>query len=125
MSDVKDKTLGEAAARKEKLNFLQTSGKNPFLINRYEKNANCCQIVENYEQFQGKEVSLSGRIMSKRVMGNICFADIKDFSGTLQCYVKKDCMEVENFKEFKKFDVGDIVGVIGEICKTQRHRFTL
>ncbi len=119
MSDVKDKTVGEVATRKEKLKILQEGGKNPFVITKYDKDHNCGEIVEDYDYFEGKRVKVSGRIISKRVMGNICFAHIKDFFGVLQCYVKKDCMENENFKEFKKFDVGDIVGVEGEICKTQ------
>lgn len=118
MSNNKEKLNGEVLARKEKLKVLREKGQDPFFITKFDVSCNTKQVVDEYEKFEGKEVSLAGRIMSKRVMGNICFAHLKDFFGELQCYVKKDCMEEENFKAFKKFDVGDIIGVVGEICKT-------
>ena len=118
MLNNKEKLNGEILARKEKLKFLRENGKDPFLVTKFDVSCSTKQVIDEYEKFEGKEVSLAGRIMSKRVMGNICFAHLKDFFGELQCYVKKDCMEEDNFKAFKKFDVGDIIGVVGEICKT-------
>ena len=119
MSSIKEKEFGEITARKEKLNNLQLKGKDPFFITNFDVTHNCKQVVEQFDLLDGNIVKLAGRMISKRIMGNICFAHIKDFYGRLQCYIKKDCMEEENFKEFKKFDVGDIIGVKGEICKTK------
>lgn len=118
MSDFKDSSR-EVQQRNEKLKILKEQGKDPFSITNFKIDKNCKEILNNFENLNGKEISVAGRIITKRVMGNICFAKIKDFSGLLQCYVKKDCMQEANFKEFKKFDVGDIIGVFGEICKTK------
>lgn len=118
MCEDKEK-ISEFNTRKEKLKSLQNEGKDPFQITNFKLSCKTKEILENFEEKEGKDVSLAGRIMSKRVMGNICFAHIKDFCGTIQCYIKKDCMEEKNFKEFKKLDVGDIIGVYGEVCKTK------
>lgn len=114
MSDVKD----EFFVRKEKLKVLQEMNKDPFMNTKFDVNCNSKYILENFEEVKDKNHSIAGRIISKRVMGNICFAHLQDFYGSLQCYIKKDFMQEENFKEFKKFDVGDIIGVYGVICKT-------
>ena len=119
MGDALDKISGEFKVRKEKLRKLQEENKDPFHITKFEFDYSSEYILKNFEKLEGKNVSLAGRIMSKRVMGNICFAHIQDFCGTLQCYIKKDSMDAENFRQFKKFDVGDIIGVHGEVCKTQ------
>ncbi len=119
MSNIQENEFGEITARKEKLKVLQTKGKDPFFITSFKISYNCGQVLEQFDLLNGKTISLAGRMISKRVMGNICFANIKDFYGNLQCYIKKDCMEEENFKEFKKFDIGDIIGVEGEVCKTK------
>ena len=114
MSDVKD----EFFVRKEKLKVLQEMNKDPFMNTKFDVSCNSKYILENFEEVKDKNHSIAGRIISKRVMGNICFAHLQDFYGSLQCYIKKDFMQEENFKEFKKFDVGDIIGVYGVICKT-------
>lgn len=119
MEDELNKVYGEVEVRKQKLLKLQEENKDPFAVTKFEVDYNSEYILKNFEKLEGKNVSLAGRIMSKRVMGNICFAHIQDFFGVLQCYIKKDSMDAENFKQFKKFDVGDIIGVYGEVCKTQ------
>lgn len=118
MSEIKGNVKNEISTRKEKLKNLVEKGKDPFIETSFSVSSTTNEIKENFEKFEGKVVSLAGRIMSKRIMGSICFAHLKDCCGELQCYIKKDCMEEENFKEFKKLDVGDIIGVVGEICKT-------
>ncbi len=113
--------LGEQLkVRREKLKILQDSGQDPFSITKFDVTSSSRDIIDNFEQNEGKSVCIAGRIMSKRIMGKISFAGIQDFYGKIQCYIKKDCMDEENYNQFKKFDIGDIIGVEGEVCKTQR-----
>lgn len=105
--------------RHEKLKELQDAGKDPFEITKYDVTAHSLDIINNFEAMEGKEVSVAGRIMSKRVMGKASFCNIQDLPGNIQSYVARDSIGEESYKEFKKFDIGDIVGIKGEVFKTR------
>lgn len=105
--------------RHEKLRELQDSGKNPFEITKYDVTAHSSDIFNNFEAMEGKEVSVAGRIMSKRVMGKASFCNIQDLPGNIQSYVARDSIGEEAYKEFKKYDIGDIIGIKGEVFKTK------
>lgn len=105
--------------RREKLEALQESGKNPYEIMKYDVTHHSKEVTENYEQLNGQTVSLAGRIMSKRVMGKASFCHVQDLEGRIQCYVARDNIGEEAYAEFKKYDVGDIVGVKGEVFQTK------
>lgn len=105
--------------RHEKLKELQDSGKNPFEITKYDVTAHSSDIINNFEAMEGKEVSVAGRIMSKRVMGKASFCNIQDLPGNIQSYVSRDSIGEEAYKEFKKYDIGDIIGIKGEVFKTK------
>ena len=106
--------------RREKLAQLQAEGMDPFRETRFDVDANSAQIKENFEAMEGKNVSLAGRIMSKRGMGKVLFCDLRDYEGRIQLYVKFDEMEAAAFERFRKYDIGDIVGVKGDVFRTQR-----
>ena len=99
--------------RREKLAELQEQGNDPFTITKYDVTAHTQQIKDNYEQFEGKDVSIAGRMMSKRVMGKASFCNIQDRDGNIQCYVARDSIGEDADKAFKKMDIGDIVGIKG------------
>ena len=99
--------------RREKLAELQEQGNDPFTITKYDVTAHTQQIKDNYEQFEGKDVSIAGRMMSKRVMGKAAFCNIQDRDGNIQCYVARDSIGEDAYKAFKKMDIGDIVGIKG------------
>ena len=99
--------------RREKLAELQEQGNDPFTITKYDVTAHTQQIKDNYEQFEGKDVSIAGRMMSKRVMGKASFCNIHDRDGNIQCYVARDSIGEDAYKAFKKMDIGDIVGIKG------------
>ena len=105
--------------RREKLAELQAAGKDPFVITKYDQTSHSREIVEHFEEMDGREVSIAGRIMSKRVMGKASFCHVQDKLGTIQCYVQRDSLGDEAYKEFKRMDIGDIVGVKGYVFKTQ------
>ena len=105
--------------RREKLAELQAAGKDPFVITKYDQTCHSREIVEHFEEMDGREVSIAGRIMSKRVMGKASFCHVQDKLGTIQCYVQRDSLGDEAYKEFKRMDIGDIVGVKGYVFKTQ------
>ena len=105
--------------RREKLANLQNAGKDPFKITKYAVTHHSMEIKENYEELEGKSVRVAGRIMSKRVMGKASFCNIQDLPGNIQCYVARDSIGEESYGDFKKYDVGDIVGVEGEVFKTK------
>ncbi len=105
--------------RREKLADLQANGKDPFLITKYDVTAHAAQIKDNYETMEGKQVSVAGRIMQKRVMGKASFCNILDQSGNIQSYVARDSVGEDSYKDFKKLDIGDIVGIEGEVFKTK------
>ena len=105
--------------RREKLADLQANGKDPFTITKYNQTHHSQEIKDNYEELEGKQVSIAGRMMSKRVMGKASFCNIQDVQGNIQSYVARDSVGEEVYKEFKKFDVGDIVGIEGEVFTTK------
>ena len=105
--------------RREKLADLQANGKDPFVITKYDVTCHAMDIKENFEEMEGKHVSLAGRIMQKRVMGKASFCNILDQSGNIQSYVARDSIGEEEYKDFKKMDIGDIVGLEGEVFKTK------
>ena len=105
--------------RREKLAELQGSGKDPFVITKYDQTHHSVEVKENYEELEGKQVSIAGRMMSKRVMGKASFCNVQDLKGNIQSYVARDSICEENYKEFKKLDVGDVIGIEGEVFKTK------
>lgn len=112
--------LGELLKiRREKLAALQEAGKNPFEITKYDVTHHSSDVKESFEDLEGKSVSLAGRIMSKRVMGKASFCHIQDLKGTIQVYVARDNIGEDSYKDFKKYDIGDIVGISGEVFKTK------
>ena len=105
--------------RREKLAELQQSGKDPFVITKYDQTHHSQEIKDNFEELEGKHVSIAGRMMSKRVMGKASFCNVQDLKGNIQSYVARDSIGEENYKEFKKLDVGDMIGIEGEVFKTK------
>ena len=106
--------------RRDKLKELQESGNDPFQITKYEVNNDSANIKANFDALEGSEVSIAGRLMSKRGMGKVSFCDLQDKSGRIQLYARKDEMDEAEYNRFKKFDIGDIVGVKGVVFRTQR-----
>ena len=105
--------------RREKLAALQEAGKDPFQLTKYDVTAHSRDIKENYDQMEGQTVSIAGRIMQKRVMGKASFCNVQDLKGNIQCYVARDDIGEESYADFKKYDVGDIVGVVGKVFTTK------
>ena len=105
--------------RREKLADLQANGKNPFQITKYDVTNHSMEIKNAFDEFEGKEVTLAGRMMSKRVMGKASFCSIQDLQGSMQAYVARDNIGEESYKDFKKLDIGDIIGIRGEVFKTK------
>ena len=105
--------------RREKLAELQAAGKDPFQITKYDVTVHSTDVKEDYSQWEGKEVSIAGRMMSKRVMGKASFCNVQDLKGDIQCYVARDDLGEEAYKEFKRMDIGDIIGVKGIIFTTK------
>ena len=105
--------------RRDKLKDLQERGKDPFTITKYDVTHHSKEITDQYEELEGKTVSVAGRMMAKRVMGKASFCHIQDLQGKIQSYVARDSVGEESYAEFKKFDVGDIVGIKGEVFKTK------
>ncbi len=110
----------QVRVRREKLDTLRADGFDPFVQTKFEVTADSDAIKENYDAMEGKSVRLAGRIMSKRGMGKVSFCDLQDSTGRIQLYVKFDEMEEASFQRFKKNDIGDIVGVVGDVFKTER-----
>ena len=105
--------------RREKLAELQAEGKDPFQITNYDQDTHSADIKDNYAEYDGKEVSIAGRIMSKRVMGKASFCNVQDLKGNIQCYVSRDELGDDSYKDFKKMDIGDIVGIKGFVFTTK------
>ena len=105
--------------RREKLAALQEAGRDPFQITKYEVTHHSQEIKDHFDELEGKEVSIAGRIMSKRVMGKASFCNVQDLQGNIQSYVARDSVGEESYADFKKYDVGDIVGIKGEVFKTK------
>ena len=110
----------QVRVRREKLVNLRAEGFDPFVQTKFDVTSEAAAIKTNYEAMEGRSVALAGRLMSKRGMGKVSFCDLQDNSGRIQLYVKFDEMDAEAFKRFKKNDIGDIVGVVGDVFKTER-----
>lgn len=105
--------------RREKLENLQNEGKNPFEITKYDVSMHSQDIKDKYDELEGQEVSIAGRMMFKRVMGKASFCNIQDLKGNIQSYVARDDIGEDNYKDFKKYDIGDILGIKGIVFKTK------
>ena len=105
--------------RREKLADLQENGRDPFVITSYDQTHHSQEIKDNYQELEGTQVSIAGRMMSKRVMGKASFCNVQDLQGNIQSYVARDSVGEEVYKDFKKFDVGDLVGIEGEVFTTK------
>ncbi len=122
----KEQDIGQLLKiKREKLAALQEAGKDPFKITKYDVTSHSRDIKEGYEQMEGKNVSIAGRIMQKRVMGKASFCNIQDLKGNIQCYVARDSIGEESYADFKKYDVGDIVGITGEVFKTKTEEISV
>ena len=111
--------------RLDKLKQLQAEGKNPYEITKYDRTENSAQIKENYETFEGKDVSVAGRIMAKRIMGKAAFCTIQDGTGRIQSYVSINDLGEESYKAFKTYDIGDIIGIKGFVFKTKTEEISI
>ncbi len=111
--------------RREKLNKLREMGKDPYKVEKYERTAYSVEIIEKFDQYEGKEVSIAGRIMAKRGMGKASFIDILDRDGRIQSYVRKDAIGEEEYDIFSTYDIGDIVGVKGTVFKTKKEEISV
>ena len=105
--------------RREKLSDLQANGKDPFKITKFDQTHHSMEIKDNFEAMEGKTVTIAGRMMSKRVMGKASFCGIQDLQGNIQSYVARDSVGEDSYKDFKKMDIGDIVGITGEVFRTK------
>lgn len=105
--------------RREKLAELQAAGKDPFQITQYDVTVHSADVKDHYDQWEGKEVSIAGRMMSKRVMGKASFCNVSDLMGNIQCYVARDDLGEEAYKDFKRMDIGDLVGIRGIVFTTK------
>ena len=105
--------------RREKLAQLVEDGKDPFQITKFDVTHHSAEIKDDFDALEGKEVVVAGRMMSKRVMGKASFCNVQDLKGGIQCYVARDAVGEDSYKDFKKFDIGDIIGVRGEVFKTK------
>ncbi len=111
--------------RRTKLQELQQNGKDPFKIIKYDVTNSASEIIDSFENFEGKYVSVAGRLMSKRGMGKASFCDLQDRDGKIQLYVKIDDIGAENYEEFKKFDIGDMIGVKGTVFRTHKGEISI
>ena len=111
--------------RREKLAELQESGKDPFQITKFDVTAHSSDVKEKYEEYEGKTVTIAGRLMSKRVMGKASFCNVQDLKGSIQSYVARDSIGEESYKEFKKMDIGDLVGLTGVVFKTKTEEISI
>ena len=111
--------------RRDKLKALQDAGMNPFEITRYDVTHHAQEVKDNFDALEGQTVSLGGRLMSKRGMGKVSFCDLQDKSGRIQIYARRDEMDEDAYNRFKKYDIGDIVGVKGEVFRTQKGEMSI
>ena len=107
------------AVRREKLAALQEAGKDPFQITKFDVTHHSQDVKDDFDALEGKNVTIAGRMMFKRVMGKASFCNIQDLKGNIQCYVARDSIGEESYADFKKYDVGDILGISGEVFKTK------
>ena len=111
--------------RREKLADLQANGKDPFQITKYDVTVHSMDIKENFDKMEGQTISVAGRMMLKRVMGKASFCNVQDLKGDIQAYVARDNIGEDAYKDFKKYDVGDIIGVKGEVFRTQKGEISI
>jgi lysyl-tRNA synthetase class 2 len=120
MADMEVRNTNELLQiRRDKLAELQAAGKDPFVITKYDVTHHSSDIKDNFDGLEGREVSVAGRMMSKRVMGKASFCHVQDLKGMIQCYVARDAIGEEAYKDFKKMDIGDIIGVKGTVFRTK------
>ena len=105
--------------RRDKLTELQAAGKNPFTITRYDVTHHSADVKDHFDELEGRDVTIAGRLMSKRIMGKASFCNVQDLKGNIQCYVARDAIGEESYKDFKRMDVGDIIGLKGSVFKTK------
>ena len=115
----------QVKVRRDKLEALRAEGLDPFVQTRFDVTSSAKEIKENFDAMEGKSVTLAGRLMSKRGMGKVSFCDLQDNTGRIQLYVRFDAMDEADFARFKKNDIGDIVGVEGDVFKTERGEISL
>ncbi len=115
----------QSQIRRDKLSELQAAGRNPFIQETWDQDAYSQDIKDSFEEYDGKEVSIAGRMMAKRVMGKAAFIDIQDYKGRIQCHVKRDVLGTEEYQWFKKSDIGDIFGIVGNVFMTNRGEITV
>ena len=113
------------AVRREKLEKLKEEGKNPFEITKFNKTHTSKEIKDNYDNLEGKDVTIAGRIMAKRIMGKASFCHIQDGEGKLQSYVSINDLGEESYKQFKEYDIGDIIGITGFVFKTRTEEISI
>ena len=112
--NVKEQDINQLLkVRREKLAELQTNGKDPFQIVKFDVTHHSQEIKDAFEELEGKSVTIAGRMMSKRIMGKASFCNVQDLQGNIQSYVARDSIGVESYQDFKKMDIGDIVGITG------------
>jgi lysyl-tRNA synthetase class 2 len=111
--------------RRDKLTALREDGRDPFTVTKYDVDTHAQEVNDNYDQLEGKIVSVAGRLMSKRGMGKVSFCDLQDESGRVQLYVRRDLVGEESYSWFKKCDIGDIVGIRGEVFKTEKGQISV
>lgn len=117
---VSEDVMSQEQQRREKFKQLVAEGKNPYEITKFKKNRNSLEIKKKFEKLEGKKVRIAGRLMTRRIMGKASFANIQDFEGDIQIYVKRDEIGSENYSMFKKCDIGDFFGIVGTVFKTKR-----
>ena len=105
--------------RREKLADLQERGKDPFQITKFDVTHHSQEVKDDFDALEGKTVTIAGRMMFKRVMGKASFCNVQDLKGNIQCYVARDNVGEEEYKDFKKYDIGDIIGITGEVFRTK------
>ncbi len=105
--------------RREKLDAFREAGRDPFTVTKYDVTHHSNEIKENFDALEGSSVSIAGRMMSKRIMGKASFCNVQDLGGNIQCYVARDSIGEESYADFKKFDIGDIVGIFGNVFRTK------
>ena len=119
-------TLSEILqVRRDKLKYFQDEGRDPFKQTRFDRTAWSAEIKSSYEEFENKDVKVCGRIMAKRGMGKAIFCHIKDDRGQIQLYIRADAVSEQEFKDFRKYDIGDIIGVEGYVFKTKTEEITV
>ena len=120
MADMEVQNLNELLQiRRDKLKELQDAGRDPFVITKYDVTHHSADVKDSFDEMEGKEVSVAGRLMSKRIMGKASFCNVQDLKGSIQCYVARDAVGEDPYKDFKKMDIGDLVGVKGTVFKTK------